>query len=187
MRPQPVDVTGGVDLGARGHVGRVGGLAARRALRGWTLTSSPRKYSFTVVESRLALQRAGRSGGAGPSRSPCRPRRGSRGGPWARTTSGMSNGAPGQAQAAAGSSSVRNASIGRHWVVPWTRMPAVLVHQRLGPRPAVGQVDEGLSGEEVVAHIGHDALDPWLVGRGRHPGGVDRRSPSTGRTRRTRR
>ena len=43
----------------------------------------------------------------------------------------------------------------------------------LGPHPAVGQVDEGLSGEEVVLHVVHDAFDPRLVGGCGHPGRVD--------------
>ena len=50
----------------------------------------------------------------------------------------------------------------------------------LGAHPAVGQVDEGLSGEEVVLHVVHDALDPWLVGRGGHPGRVDDEAPGLG-------
>ena len=63
--------------------------------------------------------------------------------------------------------------MGRHWVVPWMRMPGRGATPGLGPRPAVGQVDEGLSGEEVVLHVVHDAFDPWLVGGGGHSGRVD--------------
>lgn len=37
----------------------------------------------------------------------------------------------------------------------------------------VGEVAEGLAGPEAPAHVGHGALDPRLVGRGGHPGGVD--------------
>ena len=48
-----------------------------------------------------------------------------------------------------------------------------MVHTRSRPHPAVGQVDELLSGEEVVLHVVDDPFDPWLVGRGGHPGGVD--------------
>ena len=43
----------------------------------------------------------------------------------------------------------------------------------LPPPPAVEQVDELLSGEEVVLHVVHHAFDAWLVrGRG-YPGRVD--------------
>ncbi len=41
---------------------------------------------------------------------------------------GVSNGAQGSATRS-GCSSVRNASMGRHWVVPWMRIPAVSTHQ----------------------------------------------------------
>ena len=43
----------------------------------------------------------------------------------------------------------------------------------LSPALGVGQVDELLAGEERVAHEGHDALDPGLVGGLSHPGRVD--------------
>ena len=67
--------------------------------------------------------------------------------------------------------------MGRHWVVPWMRMPAVVEAPGLGARPAVGQVDEGLSGEEVVLHVVDNALDAWLVGGSGHPGRVDDEAP----------
>jgi hypothetical protein len=79
----------------------------------------------------------------------------------------MSNGEPGRASSFPSSSS-RKASAGRHWVVPWVRVPAV------------GQIDECLAGEEVVAHVGHDPLDTRLVGRGPDSGGVDDEAPRLG-------
>ena len=92
---------------------------------------------------------------------------------------GVSKGAAGRGKSS-GSSSVRNNSRGRHWVVPWMRMPAVVLHQVSAAHPAVGEVDEGLSGEEVVLHVVDDAFDSWLVGRGGHPGGVDDEAPRLG-------
>ena len=44
---------------------------------------------------------------------------------------------------------------------------------RLGAHPAVGQVDEGLPGEEVSLHVVDHPFDAWLVRRGPHSGRVD--------------
>ena len=59
-------------------------------------------------------------------------------------------------------------------------MPAVVVHHVSARRPAVGEVDEGLAGEEVVLDVVHDPFDARLVGRGPHPGGVDDEAPGLG-------
>ena len=72
-----------------------------------------------------------------------------------------------------GCSSTANSSAGRHWVVPWIRMPGPLPAPLLGPALGVGEIDERLAGEERVAHERHRPLDPWLVLRATHPGRVD--------------
>ena len=91
----------------------------------------------------------------------------------------MSKGAAGSAQSSGSSSAAEGldrSALGR----------AVDAHARgrvapgLGPHPTVGQVDEGLSGEEVVLDVVHDALDAGLVGRGGHPGGVDEKAAGLG-------
>ena len=51
---------------------------------------------------------------------------------------------------------------------------------RLGAGLGVGQVDEGLPGEEVVSHILDLPLDPWLVLRVGHPGRVGDQSAGLG-------
>ena len=60
--------------------------------------------------------------------------------------------------------------MGRHWVVPWMRMPAVSVHQVSARTRHVGQVDEGLAGEEVVLDVVHDASPPSACRSGSAPG-----------------
>ena len=60
------------------------------------------------------------------------------------------------------------------------RRPAVVLHQVSARPPAVEQVDELLSGEEVVLHVVHHTFDPRLVGGGRYPGGVDEEAPRLG-------
>ena len=140
-------------------------------LRGWTLTSSPFKYSLTVVGV-----------APGPQRSADQVVRHRvdrlvhldvevamdlRIGPL-RRVEGCAG--PGQEQRELlGAERLEGPALGG----------AVDAHAGggatpgLGAHPAVGQVDEGLSGEEVVLHVVDDAFDPWLVGRGGHPGGVD--------------
>ena len=51
--------------------------------------------------------------------------------------------------------------------------PGPLTAPRLSPPLRVGEIDEGLAGEEALAHERHHPLHPGLVLRGAHPGRVD--------------
>ena len=73
-----------------------------------------------------------------------------------------------------------NTSTGRHWVVPWIRMPGPLPAPRLGAALRVGEIDERLTGAERVPHELHRPLDPRLVLRATHPGRVDQEPAGLG-------
>lgn len=61
--------------------------------------------------------------------------------------------------------------------------PGPLAAPVLGPSLRVGHVDEGLAGEEAVAHERYDPLNARLVLWGPHPGWVNDEPPDAARTR----
>ena len=168
--PEALDVAGGVDLGARRHVGGIGGLAT------WWLAG--------VDLDQLALQVQLDRGrvAPGPQCSPdqvVRHRVDRLVHFDVEVPVDLGIGPPRHVEGCAGPGQEQRELFGTEGLDGPALGGAVDAHAGggrapgLGAHPAVGQVDEGLSGEEVVLHVVHDAFDAWLVGRGGHPGGVD--------------
>jgi hypothetical protein len=59
--------------------------------------------------------------------------------------------------------------MGRHWVVPWMRIPAVVAHQASARTRQSARSTNSSPAKKLCCN----AFDPWLVGGGGHPSGVD--------------